>query len=47
MFRLVLIVGTVALYGVWWNCSDWTVEQAQSIEQELHLNGCQWFLEYK
>ena len=47
MFRLVLIVGTVALYGVWWNCSDWTVEQAQNIEQELHLNGCKWFLEYK
>lgn len=46
MFRLVIIIGTVPFFGVWYNAQEWTVQQVQQLEQTACLQGSSWYIEY-
>ena len=47
MFRLVVLIGSVQFFGIWYSCKEWTIQQVQQLEQEAHLKGCSWYIEYK
>lgn len=47
MFRIVILTVAGPLVGVWWSCKNWTIEEIQNIEKDLHLEGTNWLLEYK
>lgn len=47
LFRIVLISGNQLLFGCWYLAKEWTVKEVQNLEQEAHLKGSCWYLEFK
>lgn len=47
LFRIVVILGGVQLFGAWFYAKEWTVQEVQALEHEAHLTGSCWYLEYK